>query len=216
MTLPVGWYLGSPIFIRTSLVEAAPARCAASPTPATSRPLPRRRRSCPRARRRRLRPPRPHAVRGHDRQDRRVQRHRRLPFRPRDRVDRRGRARPLPPPARRLLGPQRPRPVRLPVARRGRLRGRRARARQAQGDRRIVRLRPARRGRSGALPERPDLVQAVQPSVRRGDPSTGDRDTPKVGGIQAHFERVLSAGKCHGNVRGQNVARRRHSDSSHG
>ena len=32
---------------------------------------------------------------------------------------------------------------------------------------------------------------------------------PKVGGVQARFERVLSAGKRHGNVRGQNVARRK-------
>jgi len=34
--LPVGWYLGSPIFIRTSLDEPAPTAAAPSPTPAAS------------------------------------------------------------------------------------------------------------------------------------------------------------------------------------
>ena len=62
----------------------------------------------------------------------------------------RGRARSLPPAARGLLRPQRARPVRLPLARRRRLRGRRAGAREAQGDRRLVRLRPARRARTRA------------------------------------------------------------------
>ncbi|MGZ9161027.1 MAG: DM13 domain-containing protein [Candidatus Limnocylindrales bacterium] len=38
---PVGWYLGSPIFIRTSLVEAEPAVVAATPSPRpTSTPAP--------------------------------------------------------------------------------------------------------------------------------------------------------------------------------
>jgi hypothetical protein len=42
VTLPVGWYLGSPIFIRTTLVEAGPIAAAppstASPSPAPSAP----------------------------------------------------------------------------------------------------------------------------------------------------------------------------------
>ena len=33
VTAPVGWYLGSPIFIRTSLVEAEPAVVSATPSP---------------------------------------------------------------------------------------------------------------------------------------------------------------------------------------
>jgi hypothetical protein len=36
VALPVGWYLGSPIFIRTSLVEAGPSVAATSPVPAVS------------------------------------------------------------------------------------------------------------------------------------------------------------------------------------
>ena len=60
---------------------------------------------------------RAHAVRADDGRDGPVFRHRRVPFRARDRVDRRGRARPLPPPARGLQRPQRPGPVRLPVDR---------------------------------------------------------------------------------------------------
>ena len=38
VALPMGWYLGSPIFIRTSLVEAGPLGAAAAPTPSISRP----------------------------------------------------------------------------------------------------------------------------------------------------------------------------------
>ena len=39
VALPMGWYLGSPIFIRTSLVEAGPLGAgAAKPTPAVSLP----------------------------------------------------------------------------------------------------------------------------------------------------------------------------------
>ena len=38
VALPMGWYLGSPIFIRTSLVEAGPRGAAAAPTPAKSLP----------------------------------------------------------------------------------------------------------------------------------------------------------------------------------
>ncbi|MGH2474699.1 MAG: DM13 domain-containing protein [Candidatus Limnocylindrales bacterium] len=37
VTAPVGWYLGSPIFIRTSLVEAPPAAVAATPSPIPTR-----------------------------------------------------------------------------------------------------------------------------------------------------------------------------------
>ena len=97
------------------------------------------------------------------------ERHRRLPLRPRHGLDHRDRARSLPPAARGLLGPQRARPVRLPVTRSRRVRGRCAGARDAQGDRRLVRLRPAGRHRPGRLPERDHLVQAVQPPVRDGD-----------------------------------------------
>jgi hypothetical protein len=38
VALPMGWYLGSPIFIRTSLVEAGPLGAAASQTPSISHP----------------------------------------------------------------------------------------------------------------------------------------------------------------------------------
>ena len=87
---------------------------------------------------------------------------------------------------------------------------------QAQGDRRIVRLRPARRRRPGPIPERPHLVQAVQPPVRRGAVRARDR-MPRKSGLYKHVPSAYHpAGKRHGNVRGQNVARRSNSDSSHG
>ena len=38
--LPLTWYLASPIFIRTALVESAPAGAAASPTPVAATPQP--------------------------------------------------------------------------------------------------------------------------------------------------------------------------------
>ena len=67
---------------------------------------------------------------------------------------------------RRLLGPQRPGPLRLPLARRLRLRRWRARARPAQGDRRRLRLRAAGRHRPGRLRQRDHLVQAVLAPLR--------------------------------------------------
>ena len=97
--LPVGWYLGSPIFIRTSLVEPEPAAVAVDAADADRRPPSGVRRRRPRRRgsieldRRPPPTPRADAVRAHDGRDRRVPRDRRLPFRPRDGVDHRGRAR---------------------------------------------------------------------------------------------------------------------------
>ena len=69
-----------------------------------------------------------------------------------------------------------------------------------------------------ALPERPDLVQAVQPPVRgraaRRVVNGRDRIARKSGLYKVSVIAYHPARKCHGSVRGQNVARR-NSDSSH-
>ena len=74
----------------------------------------------------------------------------------------------------------------------GRLDGGRPRARDAQGDRRLVRLRPARGRRSGDVPERHHLVQAVQPPVRDRAVRGPERAGTKVQAVQPRPSRVPS------------------------
>ncbi len=172
MGLPVAWYLGSPLFIRTALVEPEPVLVVPTLQPTATSAIP-----SPTVAATGSPPPdptstpaptpaptsfQPAVVSG------RVLRLRRLPFRTGHRLDHRDATRPLPAPARGLLRPQRARPVRLPVTGGRWLCRRRPGARQAQGDGWLLRLRPAGRRRSGGLRERRHLVQAVRPPVRDG------------------------------------------------
>ena len=104
-----------------------------------------------------------------------------------------------------LLGPQRPRPVRLPLARCRGLRRRRARAGPTQGDRRRLRLRAPGGHGPRRLRQRDHLVQAVLAPLRgrSAEHATSAPDQTKVGSWQAWGKRVPSARKRHGGVRGQ-------------
>ena len=150
--LPVTWYLASPIFLRTSLVEAdgSPrrsrhwrhpvlidqARPRARPVgrPSDREPRPRAPTAHPEAGPDDLPSPAIVATLGS------LPWLGRLPLRAGHRHDRRDGPGPLPPPVRGLLGPQRPRPLRLPLAIRRRIRRWLARAGQAQGHRWRLRL----------------------------------------------------------------------------
>ncbi len=172
--LPITWYLASPLFIRTELVEPPPvAAVVATPAPEPSTS------SHARTDRLVLRP-RP---RRHGRADRGpadagaacrpalgvVQRHGRVPLRARHGDADRDRPRRVDDPPRGLQRPQRAGPVRLPVAGREGLREGGDRGRAAQGDgRELQRPAPRRDGPVGHG-ERPHLVQAVLAPVRLGD-----------------------------------------------
>jgi len=103
-----------------------------------------------------------------DRHGRRaIPRYRRLPLRLRDGIDHRSRAWALPPSSRGLLSAQWAGPVRLPVTEGQRLHQRCPGAREAQGDGRIIRVRPSAGYGSGHLSKRDHLVQAVSATCSR-------------------------------------------------
>ena len=226
------WYLASPLFIRTELIEPAPiAVAAASPasTPVIRAPTPvaigrsgarRRRASRPPTARRRRPAPTPfvadlaRAGTFHGADD--------FHFGEGTRVDHRDRAWRYTLRFEDVLRSQWPGPVRLPVAGRDGY----AEARSSSGtlkatDGAFGYELPGGHG-SGRVRERRDLVQAVRRPVRGG--AAGGRltqdlgaasDSRKSGLCKAKCTAYYPARKCHGSVRGQNVARR-NSDSSHG
>ena len=133
IALPLGYYVASPLWIRTELIEPDPVAVVDPPTvpippsaradiatPAQSPATPRPDVSAGAT---------PSAALGHRAPSRQrvLPRHRRFPLRPRDRHDHRDGARRLHAPPRGVLGPKRAGPVRLPVAQCPRLR-RRARS----------------------------------------------------------------------------------------
>ena len=169
--LPVGYYLASPLWIRTELVEPAPVAIA-DPTPAatalpTSRPpdapAPATATPSPPASSPASPPAEPTPFVSADALQRVVPRHRRLPLRPRDGDDHRDGAGRATPPPRGLLGAQRARTCtstcrRSPTTtRRGRsssASSRRPTARSATTCRR-VRTRPTSRARSSGASSSP-------------------------------------------------------------
>ena len=160
--LPIAWYLASPLFIRTELIE--PRRLAVTePSPAAIASCQRRRPS------RSVAPDRaePTRVRPDRRNGRRVPRHRRLPLRRGDRVDHRDRARPVSRCDSRTSRSATALTSTSTSRRPDGLRRRRARARHAQGDRWLVRLRPAGRRRTRPTSRARSSGASSSPPVRR-------------------------------------------------
>src|SRR3972149_184116 len=183
--LPSAWYLGSPLFISTSLNEPPPSAIAptpsaaagssvaptGAPTPAASASavVPSVRPTAPGGTRTRggaaRRPPR---AGPREPANRHVQGRRRVPFRARHGHADRDRAGQLDRPVRELLGSERTGPVRLRLAGCRRLLGRRHRAGPAQGHRGQLQHGPARRRGPRRFGECRHLVQAVRGPVRGG------------------------------------------------